>query len=184
MATVYYTATSVDGFIADPDHSLQWLFDVPQSRQTQQSITDFVASTGALVMGANTYQWMLDHHDYLQDPSRWQAEYGDRPTWVLTHRGLPPVPGCDVRVGARDVREVHAEAVAAAGGRHVWVLGGGDVAGQLADAGLLDEVHLGVAPVALGAGAPLLPRRLLSDRLELRSVEQVDQFALLVYVLR
>jgi dihydrofolate reductase len=184
MATIYYTATSLDGFIADPDDSLQWLFDVPQSAETEKSLRDFVLGTGAMVMGATTYQWCLDHDDYLAHPSRWTKAYGDTPCWVLTHRDLPPIPGCDIRIGPRDVAELHPELVAAAGGKDVWVLGGGDVAGQFADAGLLDEIHLGVTPVALGAGAPLLPRRLLSDRLALRSVEQVGQFALLVYALR
>jgi len=47
----------------------------------------------------------------------------------------------------------------AAGNRNVWIVGGGDLAGQFADAGLLDEVIVYVAPVTLGAGAPLLPRR-------------------------
>ena len=50
--------------------------------------------------------------------------------------------------------------VAAAGGKNVWIVGGGDLAGQFADAGLLDEVLVSIAPVTLGAGAPLLPRRL------------------------
>jgi dihydrofolate reductase len=50
--------------------------------------------------------------------------------------------------------------VDAAGGRNVWIVGGGDLAGQFADAGLLDEVIVSVAPVTLGAGAPLLPRRI------------------------
>ena len=48
----------------------------------------------------------------------------------------------------------------AAGERNRWVVGGGDLAGQFADAGLLDEVLVSIAPVTLGAGAPLLPRRL------------------------
>jgi len=51
-------------------------------------------------------------------------------------------------------------AVAAAAGRNVWIVGGGDLAGQFADAGLLDEVLVSIAPVTLGAGAPLLPRPL------------------------
>ena len=55
---------------------------------------------------------------------------------------------------------MHEQLVAAAGGRNVWIVGGGDLAGQFADAGLLDEVIALVAPVTLGAGAPLLPRRL------------------------
>ncbi|WP_324192027.1 dihydrofolate reductase family protein [Nocardia puris] len=70
---------------------------------------------------------------------------------------------------------------AAAGGRTVWIGGGGDLAGQFADAGSLDEVIVGVAPVTLGAGAPLLPRRLLSDRLRLVDVEKAGQFARLTY---
>jgi dihydrofolate reductase len=50
--------------------------------------------------------------------------------------------------------------VAAASDRNVWIVGGGDLAGQFADAGLLDEVLVSFAPVTLGEGAPLLPRRI------------------------
>jgi dihydrofolate reductase len=50
--------------------------------------------------------------------------------------------------------------VDAAGGRNVWIVGGGDLVGQFADVGLLDEVIVSIAPVTLGAGAPLLPRRI------------------------
>jgi dihydrofolate reductase len=50
--------------------------------------------------------------------------------------------------------------VDAAGDRNIWIVGGGDLAGQFADAGLLDEVLVSIAPVTLGAGAPLLPRRI------------------------
>ena len=53
---------------------------------------------------------------------------------------------------------MHEKLVAAAGGRNVWIVGGGDLVGQFADAGLLDEVIVSIAPVTLGAGAPLLPR--------------------------
>ena len=56
-------------------------------------------------------------------------------------------------------RPVHAEMVASAGGLNVWIVGGGDLVGQFADAGLLDEVIVYIAPVTLGAGAPLLSRR-------------------------
>ena len=80
-----------------------------------------------------------------------------------------------------DVRAVHAQMTAAAGGRNIWLVGGGDLVGQFADHGLLDEIQLGVAPVLLGAGAPLLPRRLLSARLALAGVEHDDYFAYLTY---
>jgi dihydrofolate reductase len=48
----------------------------------------------------------------------------------------------------------------AAGDRNVWIVGGGDLVGQFADAGLLDEVIVSIAPVTIGGGAPLLPRRI------------------------
>jgi dihydrofolate reductase len=70
------------------------------------------------------------------------------------------VPAADIRFVSGDVAPVYAEMAAAAAGRNVWIVGGGDLAGQFADAGLLDEVIVYVAPVTLGAGAPLLPRRL------------------------
>ena len=64
---------------------------------------------------------------------------------------------------------------------NIWLVGGGDLVGQFADRGLLDEILLGVAPVMLGAGAPLLPRRLGADRLTLQGVEHDDRFVFLTY---
>ena len=107
MKTQYYTATSIDGFIADADNSLEWLFRVE---------------------------------------------------------------GPDIRFISGDVVPVHAEMVEAAAGQNVWLVGGGDLVGQFHDQGLLDEVILGVAPVFLGAGAPLLPRQILSSQLRLIDV--------------
>jgi dihydrofolate reductase len=81
------------------------------------------------------------------------------PAWVFTHRELREVPGAQVAFTSDDVRDVHQAMKQAVGDRNVWIVGGGDLAGQFADAGLLDEVIVYVAPVMLGAGAPLLPRR-------------------------
>jgi len=81
------------------------------------------------------------------------------PSWVFTHRELAVVPDTRIEFTSGDVATVHEEMVRAAAGRNVWIVGGGDLAGQFADAGLLDEVLVTIAPVTLGAGAPLLPRR-------------------------
>ncbi|MFC8047601.1 dihydrofolate reductase family protein [Nocardia sp. NPDC057353] len=175
--TRFYTATSLDGYIADPENSLEWLFAVPGASTAEEDTAELIAKTGAMCMGATTYEWMLEH----DEPGQWEQAYGDRPCWVFTHRELPALPGANLRFVADDVRAAHADMVAAAGGQDIWVIGGGDLAGQFADAGLLDEVVAAVAPVTLGGGAPLLPRRLLSDRLTLTGVEQVEQFAVLTY---
>jgi dihydrofolate reductase len=149
--TQYYTATTLDGFIADPDNSLEWLFTRAQDENGPQNYAAFIAKVGALAMGATTYEWILGH-----EGSKWPYEV---PCWVFTHRELPVVPDAPITFVQGDVVPVHAELAAAAGDRNIWVVGGGDLAGQFADAGLLDEVIVSIAPVTLGAGAPLLPRR-------------------------
>lgn len=152
--TQYYVAASLDGYIADPAGSLDWLFafnDVPGLLTDHYE--SFLAGVGAVAMGAGTYEFMLG-----QGLEQWP--YPGRRTWVFTHRDLPLVPGADLELTQDDVGAVHARMVEAAGGRNVWVVGGGDLAAQLADRGLLDEIWLGVAPVVLGGGVPVLPARL------------------------
>lgn len=157
--TQYYTATSLDGFIADPDNSLDWLFTRKQEKDGPLNYGDFIAGVGAIAMGATTYEWILDHEFAGKDPAEWKWPY-EVPGWVFTHRQLPVVPEAQIEFTSGDVGAVHAEMARAAGNRNVWIVGGGDLAGQFANAGLLDEVIVSIAPVTLGAGAPLLPRRI------------------------
>lgn len=157
--TQYYTATTLDGFIADPNNSLDWLFTRAREEDGPLNYGDFIAEVGALAMGSTTYEWILDHEFADRDPSEWKWPY-DVPCWVFTHRQLRVVPGAPIEFTSADVATVHEAMVETAGGRNVWIVGGGDLAGQFADAGLLDEVIVSIAPVTLGAGAPLLPRRI------------------------
>ena len=157
--TQYYTATTLDGFIADPDNSLEWLFTRKREDDGLLNYDEFIADVGALAMGSTTYEWILDHELADKDPADWKWPY-DIPGWVFTHRQLPAVPDAPIEFTSEDVAAVHEQMLRAAGGRNVWIVGGGDLAGQFADAGLLDEVIVMFAPVTLGAGAPLLPRRL------------------------
>jgi dihydrofolate reductase len=157
--TQYYTATSLDGFIADPENSLDWLFTRRRAADGPLTYDGFIAGVGAMAMGSTTYEWILDHEFADKDPAEWKWPY-DIPCWVFTHRELPVVPEARIAFTSADIASVHQELVRAAGGRNVWIVGGGDLAGQFADAGLLDELIVWIAPVTLGAGAPLLPRRL------------------------
>jgi dihydrofolate reductase len=157
--TQYYTATTLDGFIADPDNSLEWLFTRKREEDGPLDYGEFIAEVGALAMGSTTYEWILDHEFGDKDPADWKWPY-DLPCWVFTHRELTVVPNAQIEFVSGDVAPVHEEMVRAAGDRNVWIVGGGDLVGQFADAGLLDEVIVMIAPVTLGAGAPLLPRRI------------------------
>jgi dihydrofolate reductase len=157
--TQYYTATTLDGFIADPDNSLEWLFTRNREEDGLLNYDEFIADVGALAMGSTTYEWILDHEFAGKDPAEWKWPY-DIPCWVFTHRELPVVPDSPIEFTSAEVATVHDEMARAAGNRNIWIVGGGDLAGQFADAGLLDEVIVSIAPVTLGAGAPLLPRRI------------------------
>jgi dihydrofolate reductase len=157
MATQYYTGSSLDGFIADPASSLSWLVTRDIDPKGPMAYDAFYEQVGAMAMGATTYQWILDN-----DSGPWGYQI---PCWVFTHREFPD-PERDIRFTTDDVAAVHAEMAAAAGEKNIWIVGGGDLVGQFHDAGLLDEVWVQYAPVTLGAGAPLLPRRVELSVLE------------------
>jgi dihydrofolate reductase len=153
VTTCYYTATTLDGFLADEQDSLDWLLTQPHDDDGPYGYPEFIAGIGAIAMGATTYEWVLAHNERTGDA--WAYE---QPTWVFTHRDLPRAAD-NVRLTSDPVTDVHAQMVEAAAGRGVWVVGGGDLAAQFAEAGLLDEVLVSIAPVTLGAGKPLFPRR-------------------------
>lgn len=179
MKTQYYTAASINGFIADQRNSLEWLFQFGELESMRDHYPRFIAEVGALAMGATTYAWILEHERMLENPRKWPYAL---PTWVFTHRKLPAVPGADIRFAQGDVQPVHEQMLAVAGGRNVWLAGGGDLVGQFHDRGLLDEIIVSVAPVMLASGAPLLPRSITTPPLKLLHVEQHgDVFAILTY---
>lgn len=182
MKTQYYSAASLDGFIATEDNSLDWLFALGDLENS--SYPAFIAEVGALAMGSTTYEWVLEHGDEVaaQTGSRWPYT---QPTWVFTTRTLPSVAGADIRFVRGDVRPVHAEMRSAAGDKNIWVVGGGELAGQFCDAGLLDELILQIGSATLGTGKPLLPRRLAPPRLRLVSaVHASEGFVELRYEIR
>jgi len=152
--TTYYTAMTLDGFLADEHDSLDWLFTQDQDAQGPLNYDEFIKRVGALVMGATTYEWLLANHIAKGEP--WPYEM---PSWVVSHRERRGIDGADIRFAHGDVAPLHDELVAAAGDKDVWVAGGGDLAAQFAEAGRLDELICYVAPVTLGAGRPLFPRR-------------------------
>lgn len=174
--TVYYCASSLDGCIATADDSLDWLLGYegsfehdaaePGPMSEGGAYEDFYEGVRALVMGSATYEWILDHVDAAGE-GRWP--YRGKPCWVLSSRKLrlPAGEGVDVRVVDASVGELYDEMAVAAGDGLLWVVGGGGVASQFADAGRLDEVHVTVVPVVLGAGKRLFERPLPRDSMRL-----------------
>ncbi len=164
--TVYYAAMSLDGYIAEPEERLGWLTNfegagsaIGEGDPTGDSYEAFFEGIGALTMGSKTYEFLVRENVW---------PYGDMPAWVYTSRELPPIEKAGgLRFASGDVAADHAEQIEAAGGKDLWVVGGGDLASQYVAAGILDLVRVTVVPVALGAGLPLFaeplpkPMRLL-----------------------
>ena len=155
MKTLYYTASSLDGYIADAHNSLDWLL---QFGEPGSDYAEFIAEVGALAMGATTYEWVLANHVRPAEGRAAQPWPYEQPAWVFTSRSLDGVNGADIRFVRGDVRPVHRAMAEAANGKNLWLVGGGELVGQFYDAGLLDEIIVQIAPVTLGSGAPLLPR--------------------------
>jgi len=168
--TQYYVATSLDGFIATEDDSLDWLFSLGDTTDT--GYPAFIAEVGALAMGSVTYEWILRHADHVvaETGSPWPYVC---PTWVFSRRELPSIAGADIRFVQGDVRPVHADMSKVAGAKNIWIVGGGELAGQFYDAGLLDEVIVHVGSVTLGKGKPLFPRRVTNPPFRLIAARQV-----------
>jgi dihydrofolate reductase len=151
VSTIYFTGCSIDGFIVDDKNSLDWLTSRDVDADGLFGYRAFSDTVGAIVMGATTYEWILANQS-----GEWTYR---QPTWVLTHRPQIIARGHPISTFSGDVADLHPQLVQAAGYRHVWVAGGGDVAAQFVRAGMIDELIISYAPSTLGRGGRLLPIR-------------------------
>lgn len=154
----YYTATSLDGFLADPEDSLSWLFAQEggegEKTGSHGDYDEFIAGVGAMVMGATTYEYVGE--EMRRSGESWSY---DIPCFVFTHRDLEPL-GERISFVQGPPADHRAALEEAAGSRDVWIVGGGAIAADFAEAGMLDDAIISIAPVTLGAGRPLFTGRL------------------------
>jgi dihydrofolate reductase len=171
---VYYCASTLDGYIAESDDTIDWLTEYDGAyagagaEPMAGSYERFYDGIGSLVMGSASYEFVLEH------AREWP--YKGKPCWVFSSRTLP-IPdgeGVDVRLASGPVAEIYDEIVAAARPRDVWVVGGGNVASQFADDGLLDELRIHTVPVVLARGKPLFDRPLPGGPLQLTRAVPCD----------
>jgi dihydrofolate reductase len=143
-----FIATSLDGFIARADGSLDWLDDaqtlIPEGEDC--GYLEFMASIDGLVMGRHTFERVLTFDSW---------PYGQTPVYVMSHAPLaiPVALGASVQTFHGTVEALVAK-LGSTGSRHLYVDGGQTIQGFLR-AGLLDDITITVIPVLLGAGRPL-----------------------------
>lgn len=163
---VYYVAASLDGYIAGPHGELDWLqaFEAPGE---DHGYGEFIAGVDGLVMGRKTFEVCRSFGDW---------PYGERPCWVLTKHHAdyfgPLPPGVQLTHQPPGVVAARWQTL---GLKRVWLVGGGELAAQFAQAGLLDELVLASVPVLLGGGRRLFdPAGFEPQRFEPQSTRRFD----------
>lgn len=150
-----HMATSLDGFVARRDGSVDWLETADEfpggETLTPEAMAAFLASIDCYVMGSRTYETALR---FEAQGAGWA--YGDRPTFVLTTRELPRTRA-NVEFFAGDLAVLLDERLRPRF-RNIWVAGGGAVAGECLRRGLADVVSCSIVPVVIGDGIPFFDR--------------------------
>ena len=175
-------SVSLDGYVAGPDQTPEnplgiggerlheWAFatrawhrhqgrDEGEENADSAVIEDDIADIGAYIMGRK----MFDGGEGPLDES-WHGWWGENPpyhvpVYVLTHHARDPLPmdgGTTFHFVREGIESALAQAREAAGDGHVMVAGGASAVNQYLAAGLLDELHLHIAPIVLGGGSRLL----------------------------
>ena len=140
----YYAALSLDGRIAGEDHDLAFLKTLTGAENDYET---FYADVDSLIMGAGTWEFMVRHGSW---------PYAGKPTWIVTHAAeLAELPGAEpVEIFAGEIGEL-VRLIESRGLRRTWLVGGGDIAGQLLAHDLIDELILTLAPTLVGRGPAL-----------------------------
>ncbi|CAL9422547.1 hypothetical protein SUDANB1_01878 [Streptomyces sp. enrichment culture] len=150
---------SLDGFIAGPGHTMDWIFE----HMTSETFPEVMAATGAMLIGRGTY-------DVGKRMSDENTNYDGGAQFVLTHRP-PDEPDPNVTFLTCDIEEAVATARRAAGDKTLEILGA-NVAAQCLQRGLVDEILAYVLPVLLGDGVRFAPQGL--DRIDLEPFSSVQ----------
>lgn len=146
MKTSVYIATSLDGFIARQDGSIDWLPSGEGAGDQDYGYQDFIRTVDALVMGRVTYETVLSF-------GAWP--YGKMPVVVLTHQQIeiPESIADTVFVMSAPPEEV-VQRLAGQGYQHLYIDGGRTIQGFLREK-LIDQLIITRVPVLIGGGIPL-----------------------------
>ncbi|MBL8580975.1 MAG: dihydrofolate reductase [Rhizobiaceae bacterium] len=137
---IYMFAMSLDGFIARPNGSFDWLENYPANADFD--FDAFLASVTGIVMGRGSY-------DAARRLEEWA--YGRYPCVVATSRPVENLPAGTVAMAAEPA-ELLADLRARGADGRIWLFGGGDLVPQFIEAGVLDTIEIGIIPVILGNG--------------------------------
>ncbi len=164
----YSVAMSLDGFIADEQGGYDWII-----AEDGIDFTAFLSNIDTLLMGRGTWQILEGQDD---GPAMFAGM-----KLIVVSTTMDPAAYPDIEVVSTDV-VARVEALRRDGEKDIWLFGGGVLFRSMLEAGLVDRVELGIIPVLLGQGIPVLPGLEVPAKLVLHSTEVFDSgIALLKY---
>ena len=170
MSVYFYGCVTMDGYLADKNHSLDWLFETGSIEETEYE--QFYRRMDVTLIGRKTFK-------YMEQQGNSETFYPTTDNYVFTHdenlsaNGFIPVRGSVTDFVAKIGNE-----------KNIWVIGGNTLLAPLLDQNMVDHIILQIAPVLLGAGIPLFTQNDVLKRFHLEDVRKYGQFAELIFTKR
>jgi dihydrofolate reductase len=163
---IVYIATSADGYIARPDGDIEWLNRRP--RTVDYGLRAFYPTIDTVLLGRKTYDWGLDYH---KKKGTRGAIFDTKVANYVFSRNAPKRAAPGVEFVSEPVK-AFAQRLRAKPGKHIWMMGGGELIASFLDAGEIDEFDIHVIPTLIGEGIPLVAPRQRDMPLRLRSARK------------
>lgn len=170
MSVYFYGCITIDGYLADKNHSLDWLYQTGATEET--SFTNFYKNMDVTIMGRRTF------HE-IEKTANPEAVYPTTQNYVFTHSKQPLPKGFIAKNGSviDFVKQIEEN-------KNIWIVGGNTILAPLLDCSMVDYLTIQIAPVLLGSGIPLFSQKEMQRRFWLEDVKKYGQFAELVYAKR
>ena len=169
---ILYIAMSLDGYIADKNGGVAWLSGDGSDPKNPGSYPEFIDQVDTILLGYRTYSQIVTE----LSPETWC--YSGKQSYVITHKQLEST---DEIIFTGEHPAALIEKLKHQDGRTIWVCGGADIAGQVMEAGLIDEYCINIIPTVLGDGIRLFKNTEAPVPLTLVSTRSYNGIVDLVY---
>jgi dihydrofolate reductase len=169
---ILYIATSLDGYIATEEESLEWLFKT--EGEGDNGYSEFYRTVDTIFIGRRTYDWIIDKE-------KGKFPYKNKRCYVFSKSICEKNE--HVEFINSDIVEF-TNKIKESEGENIWIVGGGNLLHFFIKERLVDEFIITIAPTLIGRGIPLFKEIDFEIELNLKGMRQFNQFAELHYELK
>jgi dihydrofolate reductase len=160
-----FIAQSLDGFIARENHSLDWLYAIPNPQQLDHGYNQLLQEIDAIVMGRSTYE------EILKFGIEWP--YEAYKTYVVTKQYDFSLSTPNTYVLPNLLEETLKD-LKKQSQKKVWIVGGGTIISELLNLEAIDEMIISIVPIILGRGILIFPHHPRESKLKLKQTEAFE----------